>query len=46
MKKSQKMIVKDKTWSAKSREWEIVQLDRKYWKYWKTTINITNIEEY
>ena len=35
MKRSQKIIVKDKTWSAKCREWEIVQLDRKYWKYWK-----------
>ena len=35
MKRSQKIIVKDKTWNAKCRGWEIVQLDRKYWKYWK-----------
>ena len=34
-KRSQKMVVKANTWSTKSREWEIVQLDRKYWKYWE-----------
>ena len=35
MKKSQKILVKDKTRSTKGWEWEIVQWDRKYWKYWK-----------